>query len=326
MKIALDAMGGDYAPAEVVKGAAEACTKYGISTILVGDRARIESEMQSLGMDTAGLEIKHASDVVGMDEHPASAIRRKADSSIVVAADLVSGGEAQAMVSAGNTGAAMAVAALKVGRIPGVDRPGIASFLPTMNGKCILLDAGANVDCSVENLLQFAVMGSEYAKSALKVENPRVGLLSIGEEPTKGDELTKAANARLAQMSLNFVGNVEGKEIFRGAADVIVCDGFAGNIVLKSAEGVIELIVKVLKSELAARSLTEAVAPALQALMCKVDYAEYGGAPLLGVNGVCIISHGRSDSRAIRNAIRAAADAVENDAVGCIRKAFSSRA
>jgi len=320
MKIAVDAMGGDHAPVEIVKGSVEAAREYGIPVILVGDHDRIHQELAQLSASSeSNIEVRHASEVVGMDEHPANAMRRKTDSSIVVAGNLVINGEAEAMVSAGNTGAAMAVATIKIGRIPGIGRPAIASFLPTMRGKCILLDAGANVDCSVDNLLQFAIMGKQYAESVLKVENPRIGLLSIGEEPTKGDELTKATNARLSSEDLNFIGNVEGKEIFRGAADVVVCDGFAGNIVLKVAEGVGELISKLLLDELGSRSLLETAAPALRVMKSKMDYSEYGGAPLLGVNGVCIIGHGRSDGKAIRNAIRAAATAVENDVVGCIR-------
>jgi glycerol-3-phosphate acyltransferase PlsX len=320
MKIAVDAMGGDYAPAEIVKGSVEAAREYGIPIILVGDRERIQGELAALSAtDESLIEIKHASEVVGMDEHPAHAIRRKADSSIVVAGNLVISGEAQAMVSAGNTGAAMAVATLKVGRIPGIDRPAIASYLPTMNGKTVLLDAGATVDCSVENILQFAIMGSQYVGHVMKIDKPRVGLLSIGEEPTKGNELTKAANACLAESGLNFIGNVEGKEIFRGAADVVVCDGFDGNVVLKVAEGMAELILGTLYEEMKRSQCTEAFGPVLGKLKSKIDYAEYGGMPLLGVNGVCIIGHGRSDAKAMRNAIRAAASAVENDVVGCVR-------
>jgi glycerol-3-phosphate acyltransferase PlsX len=323
MKIAVDAMGGDHAPQMIVKGAVEAAGEQGISVILVGDQKLVEAELAHYCTDGLPIEIKHASEVVQMDEHPANSIRRKPDSSIVVAADLVNSGEAQAMISAGNTGAAMAVATLKFGRIKGIGRPAIGSLLPTLNGAAVILDAGANVDCSVENLLQFAVMGSEYAEKVLKLANPRVGLLSIGEEPSKGNELTKAANAALSRMELNFIGNVEGKDIFHGAADVVVCDGFDGNIVLKVAEGIAEFMLSSLKEEISRSSLlcklgVLLLQPALRRSKAKLDYAEYGGAPLLGVNGVCIISHGRSDARAIRNAIRAAATAVENDIVNCI--------
>ena len=317
MRIAVDAMGGDFAPVEVVRGAVEATDKDGIDVVLVGDRDQIRRELAKY--PAADIEVKHASEVVQMDEHPANAIRRKPDSSIVVAAGMVVNGDADAIVSAGNTGAAMAVATLKFGRIPGIARPAIAALIPTSKGKAVLLDGGANVDCSVENLLQFAVMGREYAERVLKLNNPRVGLLSIGEEPSKGNELTKAAHAQLTKSDLHFIGNVDGKDVFRGAAEVIICDGFAGNLVLKTAEGIAEFLHASLKEEinksiiykLAGRVLSSAFRRAKNHL----DYAEYGGAPLLGVNGVCIISHGRSDARAIRNAIKAAASAVENNVV-----------
>jgi glycerol-3-phosphate acyltransferase PlsX len=329
MKIAVDAMGGDHAPVEIVKGAVLAVRECGIPVILVGDRSVIEAELAKLGASDSRIEVRHASEVVAMDEHPAIAIRRKAESSIVVAAKLVKTGEAQALVSAGNSGAAMAVATLKIGRIRGIDRPAICSFLPTSIGKIIMLDAGANVDCSVDNLLQFALMGKEYAASVLKRQNPKVGLLSIGEEPTKGNVLTISANSELAKTDLNFIGNVEGKEIFRGAADVVVCDGFDGNIVLKVAEGVGEFVFSALKKEIGGSLINKIGAlllkSAFRRMKAHLDYAEYGGAPLLGVNGVVIISHGRSDCRAIRNAIRAAADAVSNNVVECIKASVSRK-
>ncbi|MHB0999475.1 MAG: phosphate acyltransferase PlsX [Armatimonadota bacterium] len=322
MKIAVDAMGGDHAPVEIVKGAVEASVEYGIPVILVGDQGSIESELSKYSCATPNIEIRHASEIVHMDEHPANAIRRKPDSSIVVCANLVKSGEAQAMVSAGNTGAAMSVATLRLGRIRGIIRPAIGSLLPTLKSKCVMLDAGANVDCSVDNLLQFAIMGNAYAERLFKIEKPRVGLLSIGEEPSKGNELTKLTNARLSETALNFIGNVEGKEIFRGAADVVICDGFAGNIILKVAEGVSEFFLTNLKNKVNESIIYKIGAllmrPAFRDIKNRLDYAEYGGAPLLGVNGICIISHGRSNARAARNAIRAAADAVENDVVGCI--------
>lgn len=329
MKIAVDAMGGDYAPAQVVEGAVEAASVDHIPVILVGDEKAIKQELAKYPANSR-VEIRHASEVVGMDEHPATAIRRKVDSSIVVAANLVLAGEAQAIVSVGNTGAAMAVALLKFGRIQGIDRPAICVLLPTINGKAILIDAGANVDCSVENLIQFAIMGKEYAEQVLKLPNPRIGLLSIGEEPTKGNEVTKATNARLrATAGLNFIGNVEGKDIFRGVADVVVCDGFDGNMVLKVSEGMAEFVLTSLKQEIERGIVSKIGAllamPALRRAKSKLDYAEYGGAPLLGVNGVCVIGHGRSNGRAIRNAIRAAAKAVENNVVGCISTALQQR-
>jgi glycerol-3-phosphate acyltransferase PlsX len=329
MKIAVDAMGGDNAPLEIVKGSLDAAQEFGVPVILVGDSEKIERELSKYPGDKSGVEVKHASEVVEMGDHPAQAIRRKSDSSIVVAGKLVRSGEAQALVSAGNTGAAMAVATLVIGRIPGIVRPGIASFLPTQKGKTVMLDAGANVDCSVENLMQFALMGNEYAARVMKVEKPRIGLLSIGEEPTKGDELTKATNAELAKSGLNFIGNVEGKDVFRGAADVVVCDGFTGNVTLKVAEGMAELILSELSYQIK-RSLRAKIGylfmkPALRNTKGRLDYAEYGGAPLLGVNGVTIIGHGRSDARAIRNAIRAAINAVENDVVECIQTSIQQK-
>lgn len=326
MKIAVDAMGGDHAPLEIVKGAVEASSKFGIPVILVGDKSRIESELSKYPGLTSGVEIIHASEIVEMDEHPANAIRKKPDSSIAVCANLVKSGQAHAMISAGNTGAAMAVATIKFGRIKGIDRPAIGSLMPHAKGVCVMLDAGANVDCSVENMLQFAIMGNAYAERIFKQEKPRVGLLSIGEEPTKGNELTKSTNARLAKTNLNFIGNVEGKEMFRGAVDVVVCDGFDGNLVLKATEGIAEFFVTTLKTELDKSIIYKIgamlIRPAFKKMMGRLDFAEYGGAPLLGVNGICIISHGRSDAKAVRNAIRAAADAVENDVVGCITESM----
>jgi glycerol-3-phosphate acyltransferase PlsX len=224
----------------------------------------------------------------------------------------------------------MAVATLKLGRIKGIDRPAIGSFLPTKCGKAVIVDAGACVDCSTENLLQFGIMGSQYAERVLGIARPKVGLLSIGEEPTKGNELTKSANAALSRESgLNFIGNVEGKEIFRGMVDVVVCDGFDGNVVLKISEGIGEFFVSSIKDEISGSLRAKIGAwlmlPVLKKFNTKVDYAEYGGAPLLGTNGVCIIGHGRSNAKAVRNAIRAAAEAVKNDVVGCTTEAVRAR-
>lgn len=329
MKIAVDSMGGDHAPLEVIKGAVEAAREYGVPIALVGNQTAIKDELSKYRTADLPLEVRHASAVIQMDEPPAAAIRRKPDSSLVVCANLVGTEEANAMVSAGNTGAAMAVAILKLGLITGVDRPAIAVLVPTLKGNTVLIDAGANVDCSVERLLQFAVMGNEYARTVLGIEQPRVGLLSIGEEPTKGNELTKAANAEMSKLNLNFAGNVEGKDAFLGTADVVVCDGFDGNVVLKTAEGMAELFVACVREE-SSRSLISRLGalmlrPMFRRLEARIDYAEYGGAPLLGVNGVCIICHGRSDSRAISNAIRAAAIAVENDVVARIKAAVREK-
>lgn len=320
MRIALDAMGGDFAPTEVVKGAVRAARELDAQIVLVGDQERIRQE---LGRAPSNIEIVHASQVIEMQEHPAAAVRRKRDASVVVAGLLVAEGKADAMISAGNSGAAMAVALMKIGAIPGIERPAIATLIPSRNGKTVLLDVGAVVDCRPENLLDFATMGGIYAEQVLGISEPRVGLLSIGEEPTKGNELTKATYELLQKASLNFIGNVEGRELFADVADVVVCDGFVGNVVIKVSEGLGEFVVDSVKGEvnqsLFYRLAAMALSPGLKRLKKKVDYAEYGGAPLLGVNGICIISHGRSDSRAIYNAVKAAARAVNADVVGRIR-------
>lgn len=327
MKIAVDAMGGDHAPLEIVKGAVRASAKHGIEVILVGDEERIKSIITRYPASGTKIEVLHASEVVTMDEHPANVIRKKPDSSIVVCANLVKSGAAQAMVSAGNTGAAMSVATLRFGRIPGIVRPAIGSVMPNSVGKCIMLDAGANVDCDVENMIQFAIMGNAYAERMFNIEKPKVGLLSIGEEPSKGNELTKNTNKQLSEIDINFIGNVEGKEIFRGAADVVVCDGFDGNVVLKVTEGVAEFVFEVLRKEIRKNIVSKIAAALVKPIFSRMkktfDYAEYGGAPLLGLNDICIISHGRSDARAVYNAIKVAANAVENDVVGCITKSMS---
>lgn len=311
MRIAIDAMGGDNAPAAIVKGACAASSLYGVDIILVGDEQAIS---KALPRTAERITVKRSSEVIGMHE-PAAAFRTKKDSSLVVCADLVQAGEAQAMISAGNTGAAMAVATFRLGRIEGIDRPGIATGLPSLKGRTILIDAGANADCEVDNLVQFALMGGIYAEKVMGVANPRVALLSIGEEECKGNELTKAAHAVLRQMNLNFIGNVEGRHLFSGEADVVVCDGFTGNVALKSAEGLGDVV----KSELQRSPLMKLLlAPVRNRLKKRVDYSEVGGAPLLGVNGICIIGHGRSNARAISSAVRAAMTAVEQDIISLI--------
>lgn len=330
MRIAVDAMGGDHAPGEVVRGALDvaredACTEV----ILVGDEGAVRSELATYSDVPANVRVHPAGESIGMGEHPTQAVRRKRDSSLVLAGKLVKTGDADATFSAGNTGAAMAIATLDIGRLPGIERPAIATTLPTLKGRAILLDAGANVDCSPQHLLQWALLGSVYAEKVLKRTSPTVGLLNIGSEPGKGNELTKAAFPLLQSASLNFVGNVEGKDVFEGAADVVVCDGFAGNILLKSGEGVAELIVAILQRELAADThiaeTMDVFAPIFKRLMQRIDYSETGGAPLLGINGVSIIGHGRSRSKAIANGIRAAREAAASGYVAATRAALSSR-
>lgn len=322
MKIALDAMGGDYAPGEIVKGAWETCRENGLNVILVGDSDVLKKEIYSLG-PCKGLEIAHAPEVITMDEAPATAVRRKKNSSVVMAAELVRSGEAAALVSAGSTGATMAAALLRLGRIKGIDRPAIASVLPTERGATILLDVGANVDCKPKNLLQFAIMGSLYAKKVLGVERPRVGLLNVGEESTKGNELSQEAYRLLLKAEINFYGNVEGRDIFQGIVDVVVCDGFVGNIVLKTGEGLADMLMKMIRKEMQQSSLSRIGAalalPALKSLQKKLDYSEYGGAPLLGVNGVAIVCHGGSRALAIKNALNRARESVETDLIKSIR-------
>jgi len=314
MRIAIDAMGGDRAPEVEVQGVREALSLPLIKEIiLVGDRELIEKALATSKDRPLAISIVHASEKIEMGESPAAACRQKKDSSIMVAMQLLKEKRADALVSAGNTGAIMTAALLLLGRLEGVNRPAIVTFIPSVTGKTILLDVGANVDCKPEHLLQFAMMGSVYAEYVLQCPNPRVGLLSIGEEKSKGNRLTFQAYNLLRKSRLNFVGNVEGRDIINGKVDVVVCDGFVGNIVLKFAEGLVELIFNSLKSKFQRGSVVgklreHLTRPLLEKFQRTLDYAEYGGAPLLGVNGVCIVSHGGSSVRAIKNAIKTAGE------------------
>jgi len=300
---------------------------YGVDVVLVGDEAKIKRHLPAEFAGSSSITIKHAAEAIGMDEH-VDAIRTKKDASVVIAASLVRHGEADAMVSVGNTGAAMAVATLRLGRIKGIDRPAIATVWPGTSGPSILLDAGAVADCTVENMVQFALMGSLYAEKVLGIANPRVALLSIGEEKTKGNELTKATHERLESGSLNFVGNVEGRHLFSSTADVIVADGFAGNLVLKTAEGLAEHVGQLVKDDLRRHPLAwipvAMLAPLLRRIKNKLDYSEHGGAPLLGLNGVCIIGHGRSNARAVASAVRVAKEAVDKGVVAAIQSSVAN--
>ena len=312
MKIAVDAMGGDYGPAVVVEGAVAACREFGVTVTLVGDRAAIEREVARLGAEHAAVEIRHASQVVGMAESASQALRRKRDSSLRVAAQFVRDGEASAFISAGNTGAALAIAMFIVGVLPGVDRPAIAAVLPNHKRFTVLLDAGANIDPKPWHLLQFAVMGHVYARDILGIDRPRVGLLSVGEEEGKGNELTKEAYEQLKDSSLNFLGNVEGRDIYNGHCDVVVTDGFTGNVALKISESLAEMVGSMIHEELM-RDLRSKVGaalskPAFERFKRRVDYAELGGAPLLGIDGGAIICHGSSPVKAIKNAVRVAGE------------------
>jgi glycerol-3-phosphate acyltransferase PlsX len=312
MRVAVDAMGGDNAPHAIVEGCLEAVREYPhlVEVILVGDRDAIRRELDRKGAPSDKVRIEHASQVVEMGESPALALRRKRDSSIARAVDLVREGRAAAIVSAGNTGAAVAATKIKLRTLAAVERPAIATVLPSPSGGFVLVDAGANIDCKPDHLLQFAVMGNIYARDILRRPSPRVALLSIGEEQAKGNELTREAFHMLERAPVHFVGNVEGRQLFRESLDVVVCDGFVGNVVLKTGESVAAAFQTWLRRELTANPLR-----ALGALMSRgayrsiartADYAEYGGAPLLGVRGACIIAHGASSPKAIRNAVRVA--------------------
>lgn len=328
IRIAIDAMGGDYAPYEIIKGAIMAAREYGVALQLVGQESKINAELAKHNIHGLDIELKQADEVIEMDESPGSAIRRKRNSSIVVAVDAVAKGESQALVAAGSTGAAMAASLFGLGRLPGIDRPAIAVCLPTMDKPVVILDAGANSSCEPEMLYQFAVMGSVFSSLILNAQNPRVGILNIGGESSKGNSLTQNTYKLLAQNQehINFIGNVEGRELFMGVCDVIVCDGFVGNITLKVTEGVANMIVKMLKDELTSSIWAKVGAlvakPALKKLKKKSDYEEYGGALLLGIKGVCVIAHGGSKAYAIKNAIRVAKESIERDVNGKIASLY----
>lgn len=327
MRIVVDAMGSDRAPGVDVEGAVRAARRFGPEVILVGRQDEIARELAQHDTEGLALPIVHASQVVEMSEHPGQAVRNKPDASMVVAMKLLRDGKADAFVSAGNSGGVLASALAsigRIGRIEGVRRPAISTVLPTVEGIAFMLDIGANVDCRPEWLVQFATMGAVYARNVLGIENPRVGLLSNGEEDSKGSATVQAAHKLLRQLNLNFIGNVEGKDVPKGLADVVVSDGFVGNILIKTAEGVASMLLSHLRSEMKSRPLAMLggllAKPAFRAMAKKLDYREYGGAPLLGVNGVVIIAHGRSDALAIENAIRVAIDAVRGDVLTAIRQ------
>lgn len=309
MRIAIDAMGGDLAPREIVRGAVAAAGEGKAEIILVGDKARLEQELALLH-PKGSLEIYHTDQVIGMDEQPALGLRRKREASIVVATRLVREGRAAAVVSAGSTGAQMAAALLILGRSGKIQRPAIATLMPTLKGPKLLLDAGANVDCRPEHLYEFALMGNLYANRVMGIANPRVGLLNIGTEACKGNEQTLGAYNLLKEAPLNFIGNIEARDILFGETDVIVCDGFVGNAILKFGEGLgqalFTMISREVKRSLRTRIGAALLLPALRGLKKQVDYTEYGGAPLLGVQGISIICHGSSNAQAIKNAIKVA--------------------
>lgn len=323
MRIAVDAMGGDHGLAPTVEGAIQAVQELDIEVVLVGDHQEVQNQLTRVGCSDPRLTVCHAPQTVGMHESPASVARKKRDSSIWIATNLVKTGEATAVVSAGNTGATMVAAFFLLGVIKGVERPAIAAMLPTLQGTAVMLDVGATVDCTAQHLYQFGIMGHEYAKHLLKKPNPRVGLLSIGGEDTKGNELTKEAFRLLKESHMNFVGNVEGRDVYSGAAEVVVCDGFIGNVALKISEGLAEAIKKMLMTEITNSRFGRLaylflLAPLVR-LRRRMDYAELGGAPLLGINGISMICHGHSSAKAVKNAIRQARTLAEIQLIDLIQ-------
>ena len=317
MKIALDAMGGDTAPDSAVAGAIRAARELPAEIVLVGQREVVEQQLSHYPQRPANLSIVHATEVIGMEESPVASIRKKRDSSINVGVELLRERQVDAFVSAGNTGAVVSASTLLVGLLPGIERPGIALLLPGVQGDTLLIDVGANIDPKPLHLLQYGLMGAAYVRYVLGQERPSVGLLNVGEEETKGTETTKETYALLEASGLNFVGNVEGRDIFSGEFNVIVCDGFAGNVALKTAESLAHAINVLLRRSLAMSPITRLGAwlarDAFRQLRKEVDYAEHGGAPLLGVNGVSIIAHGASSGKAIKNAIRVGYESVRHD-------------
>jgi glycerol-3-phosphate acyltransferase PlsX len=327
--IALDAMGGDHAPGEIVAGALLARAELGIDVALVGPREMIEAELRRHGQATTAFEIVHASEAIAMDEHPAQAVRAKRDASINIAMGMVKRGVASAFVSAGNTGAVMASALMTLGRIQGIERPALGTVAPFTETGILVLDVGANADVKPNYLVQFAQMGSVYAERVMGIANPRVALLNIGGEETKGSELMQDVYVRLGRAGLNFVGNIEGGEVHRGKADVIVTDGFTGNVAVKVTEGVADFIFRELRTALTAKMHYKLAAmvlrPGLLKLRERMDPGTYGGVPLLGVNGVVMIAHGASDARAIKNCIRFAHEAATSGMIDSIRTSLGRK-
>jgi glycerol-3-phosphate acyltransferase PlsX len=331
VRVALDAMGGDNAPGEIVLGAIQAAREYSMGVYLVGREDAIRAELAK--HDTRGLDlpIVHTDEVIEMDEHPASAVRRKKNASMILALQLVRDGSALGAVSAGNSGAMMAASLFTLKRIEGVDRPALGGVFPTRDGASFVLDIGANTDCKPEYLQQFALMGSIYMERIFSISSPRVGLLANGEEETKGNELVQQTHqllkANAGTLGINFIGNVEGREIPTGGADVVVCDGFVGNVVLKLSEGLAETLLGTLRAQMTSslpNKLAAAVLrPGLRKVFRRMDYAEYGGVPLLGINGSAIVSHGRSNAKAIKNALHVARQTSETNIARAIAEGLA---
>lgn len=323
IKLAVDAMGGDHAPDVIIQGALTAIDTLGVELLLVGD----ETILNSYSLNNKHLKIVHASESISMDESPLDAYKKKKDSSIHVGLNLVKNKQADGFVSAGNTGAVMSCSLFILGRIPGVDRPALASLIPTKKGHALMLDMGSNVDSKPIHLEQYAMMGHYFSSQVLHVDAPKVGLINIGEEEEKGNQLTQQVFEALKSSSLNFVGNIEGKDLLYHKADVIVCDGFVGNTLLKFGEGLVEFILSEIKQGVDQASVFAKIGglllkPVFKTLKKKIDYEEYGGAPLLGINGVSVVAHGKSKEKAIVNAIRIAKESVETEMISKISTAI----
>lgn len=323
-KIAIDVMSGDHAPLETIKGCVEASTETNATLILVGNKTIIEKELQKYTYPKERIEIINAEEVITMEDSPVDAIRRKKDSSMVVALNLVKNKQADAVVSAGNTGALLAGGTFIVGRLKGVQRPALASLIPTNKGFSLLIDCGANVDAKASYLMQFAHMGNIYMKELMKIEKPAIGLINIGVEAEKGNEVTKETYGLLKQSDLNFIGNIEARDISRGESDVLVCDGFVGNVILKQMEGFGLWIFSLLKEELTQNWVRKLgamiIMPALKSLKKRFDYAEQGGAPLLGLNGLVLKTHGSAKAKQIKHTILQGVKLAEQDVVSKIEK------
>jgi len=319
VRVALDAMGGDKAPGEIVAGAVQAAREFDMGVYLVGREDAIRAELAKHDVTGLDLPILHTDEVIEMDEHPANAVRRKKKASMNLALELVRDGQAVGAVSAGNSGAMLAASLFTLKRLPGVERPALGGVLPARTGPCLVIDMGANADCKPEYLLQFALMGSIYMDRIFQIASPRVGLLANGEEEGKGNQLVidtyQLIKADAPILGLNFIGNVEGRDIPAGNADVVVCDGFVGNVVLKLSEGLAEALIGMIREQMSSTLINKlaaaVLAPGLRKMFKRLDYAEYGGIPLLGVNGAAIVSHGRSNARAIKNALRVARQTAE---------------
>ena len=328
MKIVLDAMGGDFAPAVNVEAAVSAAREFGYEVVLVGKQEIIRPMLVQYNTANLTLPIVHAPEVIEMDEHPAAAVKTKKNSSMVVGMDMVKRGEADAFVTMGNTGGGMAAALFRLGRIKGIHRAALSVLYPTVNGWCLILDVGANTDCKPEYLVQFALMGSIYAERVLGKRNPTVALVSNGEEETKGSQLVQEVHHLLKQSPINFIGNAEGRHIPTGYADVYVTDGFTGNVIIKLSEGMSSMVKTMLREEITRTTRGKVggllIKDAIKRMSKRTDYEEIGGAPLLGVDGVVIIGHGRSNARAVRSALRVAANAVDKRVVDAIEKGLSA--